>query len=63
MDVSSPGIAAGNKETEAPGCDRHDALLQPQGRTGFAAVPAGDRAQVAFLLAGCAGNALVVAAL
>ena len=62
MDISSPGIARNSKKT--PRCERHDALLQPDERTGFAArFPVGHRAQMAFLLARYAGNASLVAAL
>ncbi|MDX3135935.1 hypothetical protein PV367_40470 [Streptomyces europaeiscabiei] len=62
MDISSPGIARNNKKT--PRCERHDALLQPEERTEFAArFPAGHQAQMAFFLANHAGNASVVAAL
>jgi hypothetical protein len=62
MNISSPGITRNNKTT--PRCERHDALLQPEERTEFAArFPAGHRAQMAFLLANYADNASVVGAL
>ncbi|MFI8301252.1 hypothetical protein ACIGCZ_35645 [Streptomyces nigra] len=62
MDISPPGIARHNKKT--PRCEHHDALLQPEHRTEFAArFPAGHQAQMAFLLAHYAGNASLVAAL
>lgn len=62
MDISSPGIARNSKKT--PRCERHDALLQPDERTEFAArFPVGHQAQMAFLLARYAGNASLVAAL
>lgn len=62
MDISSPGIARNNKRT--PRCERHDALLQPEERTEFAArFRAGHQAQMAFLLACCAGNASLAALL
>jgi len=62
MNISSPGITRNNKTT--PRCERHDALLQPEERTEFAArFPVGHRAQMAFLLDRYVGNAAVVAAL
>lgn len=62
MDISSPGIARNNKKT--PRCERHDALLQAEELSEFAArFPAGHQAQMAFLLANYAGNASLVAAL
>ncbi|WP_405812603.1 hypothetical protein OG241_50290 [Streptomyces sp. NBC_01390] len=62
MNISSPGITRNNKTT--PRCERHDALLQPEERTEFAArFPAGHRAQMAFLLANYADNTSVVGAL
>ena len=62
MNISSPGIARNNKK--APHCERHDAFLDPEEQTESAArFPAGRQAQMAFLLAGYAGNASVVAVL
>ncbi|MEV5567823.1 hypothetical protein AB0L54_33955 [Streptomyces sp. NPDC052196] len=62
MNISSLGIARNNKTT--PRRERHDALLQPEERTEFAArFWAGHRAQMAFLLADYADNAFVVGAL
>jgi hypothetical protein len=62
MNISSPGIARNSKKT--PRCERHDALLQPDERTEFAArFPVGHRASACLSEKGLIGNASVVAAL
>ncbi|MER6014882.1 hypothetical protein [Streptomyces bluensis] len=62
MNASSPGIARSN--SKVPRCERHDAFLSPEERAESAArFPAGGRAQMAFLLAACDGDALMAAAL